>query len=301
LKREFEREGYAGRLLPDEPLSRHTSFAIGGPADLYIAAREPEELSQFLARAREAGVPSLVLGAGTNVLVADAGVRGLVVANECREVALSAEGLLVAQSGALLRSLARLTLNQGWAGLEWAVGIPGSVGGAIVGNAGAYGGCMADTLRWVRLLDAEGVSAEVEPCALGLSYRNSAIKQEPWPRRRVLQVAALQLTPADPAELAAQAEAFTAQRKLRNPEGCCAGSVFKRTAQHPAGWLVEQTGLKGRRIGGAVVSTKHANFIMNTGHATAHDVRALIDLVQREVWKACGEQLDVEIEFVGAW
>ena len=301
LQGELLSRGYGGRLLLEEPLSRHTSFAIGGPADLFIAVREPEECVELVQLARAVEVPALLLGGGTNILVADAGVRGLVIANECRQYALREDGWVVARSGTALHHLARWSLTQGLSGLEWAVGIPGTVGGATVGNAGAYGGCLADVLRWAMVLTPTGTVEQVSVAALGLGYRNSALKREPRAQRQVLLEVALQLVPGEAQELARKAEGFMAQRKARTPEGCCAGSIFKRTAQHPAGYLVEKAGLKGRRIGGAEVSPVHANFIMNAGGATAADVRALVETVQREVWAAYAEHLEIEIEYVGAW
>jgi len=302
LERELLARGYGGRLLADEPLSRHTSFAIGGPADLFIVAREPEELCELFRVARSLDVPVTVLGAGTNVLVADAGVRGLVIVSDCRRFSMDGGGLLRTQSGAPLRQLALESVGRGWAGLEWAVGIPGTVGGAVAGNAGAYGGCMAEVVRWVRWLHPERGLEQVDVGELAYGYRTSCIKREPRRERRpVVLEAALQLTPGDAQELSCKVDALTAQRKLRTPEGRCAGSVFKRTERYPAGLLIEQAGLKGQRIGGAEVSTKHANFVMNVGGASAADVKALIELIQERVWVAFGERLEPEIEFVGQW
>lgn len=302
LTKELVARGYGGRLLANEPLSLHTSFAIGGPADLFIVAREPEELCELFQVARGLEVPVLVLGAGTNVLVADAGVRGLVIVSDCRHFSMDGDGLLSAQSGAPLRQLAQSSAGRGWAGLEWAVGIPGTVGGAVAGNAGAYGGCMAEIVRWVSWLHPERGLERVDVCALEYGYRTSCIKREPQRERRpvVLEVG-LQLAPGDAQELSCKMEALTAQRKLRTPEGRCAGSVFKRTERYPAGLLIEQAGLKGWRIGGAEVSTKHANFVMNAGGASAAEVKALIELIQERVWATFGERLEPEIEFVGQW
>ncbi len=294
--------GYGDRLMRDEPLSRHTSFAIGGPADLFIAARQPAEMVEWARLAWAEGVPMLVIGSGTNILVADAGVRGLVVANECRGYAINEQYVLAAQSGALLREVARATVERGLAGLAWAIGVPGTMGGAVIGNAGAYGGCMADVVMSVQVLSPDGQVRQLDRSALDYSYRNSALKRMPVsaPRPIVLD-ATIQLQPGDREELARQVQGIAEQRKQRTPAGCCAGSVFKRTLQYPAGFLIEQAGLKGERIGGAEISPKHANFIMNVGGATAADVKALIELAQERVWAAFGERLEPEIEFVGEW
>lgn len=303
LWEELVERGYGERLCTDEPLSAYTSLRIGGPADLLIVARELAELGELVRMAQARGVPSLVIGGGTNILVADAGVRGLVIVNACRGHSIDGQGLLTAQSGALLSKLSRWTVSQGWKGLEWAAGIPGTVGGAVVGNAGAYGGCMAANLRWVALLQPDGSAERVGVDALGYGYRTSVLRGEPQRDRTPVVVleAALQLTQASVEELTRVVEKITVDRKMRTPEGQSVGSTFRRTPQYPAGFLIEQAGLKGRRIGGAVVSEKHANYLMNAGGATADEMRALVELVQKEVWDEFAQALEPEIEFVGEW
>jgi UDP-N-acetylmuramate dehydrogenase len=302
LVEELTVQGYGRRLLFDEPMARHTSFAIGGPADVLAVVDTLDDLVKLVETARVCEVPCTVLGGGTNILVADAGVRGLVVVNRCRGYRVDDEGLLLAESGVLLHELARWTVQEGWAGLEWAVGIPGTLGGAVVGNAGAYGGTVAERLAWARIWRPTGCEERVEVQDLAYGYRTSALKRETdKPQRSVVLEAALRLERGDPQELAARAAHVAEQRRIRTPRGCCAGSVFKRTPQYPAGFLIEQAGLKGKRIGGAVVSEKHANFLLNTDKATAADMRALIHLVQDEVWAAFGQRLEPEIEFIGDW
>ena len=294
--------GYGERLFRNEALSRHTSFAIGGPADLLFIADRIEDLRGCLRAAWAADVPALVIGGGSNILVSDAGIRGLVVVNACRGFVQDESGLLVAQSGTQLRELSQWTLARGWQGLEWAVGIPGTVGGAVVGNAGAYGGFMADVVRWVTLLRADGSEERVGADSLAYAYRTSVLKREPRNgHRSVVLEAAMQLDPGEAGALALEAARISGQRKARTPEGHCAGSVFKRTLQYPAGFLIEQVGLKGYRIGGAQISPKHANFVMNVGGATAADVMALVDKAREEVWAAFGQRLELEIELVGDW
>jgi UDP-N-acetylmuramate dehydrogenase len=294
--------GWGRRARRDAPLASYTTYHVGGPADLLVQARTPDELATSLRLARQAGVPALVLGSGSNVLIADAGVRGLVVLNRCRRFEIDDDGLLVSESGADLRQLARASVQEGWAGLEWAIGVPGTVGGAVVGNAGAYGGTIADNLVWADLALADGDRALWGPAQLALGYRTSALKRiEDRERRPVVLQVAFQLKGGDRAVLIDRARAIQAQRRVRTPAGRCAGSVFKRTLHYPAGFLIEQAGLKGRRVGDAVVSEKHANFIMNRGKATAADIRALIDIVRGEVLEKLGETLEPEIEFVGDW
>ncbi|MHB1294301.1 MAG: UDP-N-acetylmuramate dehydrogenase [Anaerolineae bacterium] len=303
LREKLTSMGYGERLLADEPMAHHTSLGIGGPADLLVIAKTLDELVALQGAAHDCGIPVHFLGSGTNVLVADAGMRGLVVINACHAYGVQEGDLLVAESGTLLQELARWAVANGWAGLEWAVGVPGTLGGAVVGNAGAYGGCMADCVTWVRLLRMDGSQETLPAERLEFAYRTSVLKrlqagggQRPW----VLE-AALRLTPGDAVDLADKANKFREQRQMHTPAGRCAGSTFKRTLQYPAGFLIEQAGLKGRRIGGAEVSCKHANFLMNVGGATAADMRALIELVQSEVRAAFGQRLEPEIEFLGEW
>ncbi|MGI6379518.1 MAG: UDP-N-acetylmuramate dehydrogenase [Anaerolineae bacterium] len=298
----LQKAGYDTRAQRNAPLAPYTTYGVGGPADVLIIAETIDELATLVQMAHAAGVPGVVLGAGSNVLVADAGVRGLVILNRCVQHRIDDDGVLVAESGADLRKVARATVDAGWAGLDWAVGVPGSVGGGVVGNAGAYGGCIADNLLWVDVALPDGSRALWGRDEMGYGYRTSALKRlsDPDQRPVVLQ-AAFQLVKADPTALQERVRAIQTQRLARTPAGRCAGSVFKRTLHYPAGFLIEQAGLKGRRVGDAVVSDKHANFIMNEGRATAAEIRELILLVQREVQQQLGELLEPEIEFVGAW
>lgn len=294
--------GHGARLLRNEPMSAHTSFQVGGLADLLIAAETVAELVEWVRLARNEGLPCTVLGSGTNVLVADAGVRGIVILNACRSFRVEADGRVTAESGVLLRELARHTVSQGWQGLEWAVGIPGTIGGAVVGNAGAYGGYMADVVVEATLLTLEGQVQRVGLDALGFGYRTSALKRaKPNGGRPIVLEAVMQLRPGDAAELAARADQVTQQRQARTPAGACAGSMFKRTDQYPAGFLIEQAGLKGLTVGGAQVSPIHANFVMNCGGATAQDIAQLVKIVQERVWQELGQRLEPEIEFIGEW
>ncbi len=301
VERLIER-GYGERLRYCEPLSRYTTFAIGGPADLLVVAKTLHELSDLVQLAHQETVPCLLLGNGSNVLVADAGFRGLVVVNACDAFGMEDGDVLIAESGVPISRVARWTVEHGWSGLDWAVGVPGTVGGAIVGNAGAYGGCVADCLEWVDLLQPDGNITRTVKDALEYAYRTSALKRiHPTGHCSVVLKGAFQLSKGDPDDLVQRARVYTEQRKVRTPEGRCAGSIFKRTMQYPAGFLIEQAGLKGRRIGDAQVSEQHANFVMNVGDATAADVRALMELIQRTVWDSFAQQLEPEIELVGDW
>jgi len=306
-KLERIRDVLGDRVRLNEPMALHTSFRIGGPADLYAVATSSQELAELVALAREHEVPYLIIGAGTNILVADKGIRGLVIENrlqitDCR--LQGDEAILYTESGALLCDLARESARQGLAGLEWAVGIPGSVGGAIVGNAGAYGRYMSDVVRGATVLGTDGEARYLTTGDLGFGYRTSRFKgakgkgQE---AREVILSAELVLHRESPEVLEARMDDYTRRREARQPSEPSAGSVFKRTEQYPAGFLIEQAGLKGKRIGNAQISPKHANFIVNLGGAKASDVKALIDLARERVFTEFGIELELEIELVGEW
>jgi len=286
-------------------MAEHTSYRIGGPADLYLIAESGDELAQMVALATEYGVPIFVMGRGTNILVADAGIRGLVIELRAGRVryATNDEIVMWAEAGANLRDIARESVARGLAGLEWAVGIPGSVGGAVVGNAGAFGGYMSDVVRHLTILDANSVR-EISAAEAEFNYRTSRFKAGgvmPHGRREIILAAEMVLRPESVAALEERVVEYTRRREERQPVEPSAGSVFKRTAQYPAGFLIEQAGLKGVRWGEAMISPKHANFIVNLGRARATDVKALIQLVQERVWREFGERLELEIELIGEW
>ncbi|MGQ9584028.1 MAG: UDP-N-acetylmuramate dehydrogenase [Anaerolineae bacterium] len=292
------------RPVPREPMARHTSFHIGGPADLWVAVRGEAQLAEAVQVARRAQVPSLVLGGGTNILVADRGVRGLVIANQARWQEPVQENGATATTfrvdcGVPLARLARWAVQKGLAGLEWAVGIPGSVGGAVVGNAGAYGGCVADVLERVAILDVEGVRRWLERQDLEFGYRTSTFKEAQV--RPVLLSVEMHLRGDAPERLQNLAREYEERRRATQPSGASAGSIFRNPEAVSAGKLIEEAGLKGRRVGDAVVSEKHANYILNAGSATAEEVWALICQVQEEVGRRFGVHLEPEIERIGEW
>jgi UDP-N-acetylmuramate dehydrogenase len=288
------------RVLVNEPMSLHTSFRIGGPADLYAVATSAQELVELVSLAREHDVPYLSIGQGTNVLVADEGIRGLVIENGGREVWFENGAVLYAESGALLRDLARESARRGLGGLEWAVGIPGSVGGAIVGNAGAYGGYVGDVARKATVLAANGTVRELSAKEMGFGYRTSRFKGT-LSRQEVILSAEFALRPQPAQALAEKMADYTRRREASQPTEPSVGSIFKRTKQYPAGFLIEQAGLKGTRIGGAQIAPKHANFIVNLGGARAADVKALIDLAQEQIREQFSMKLELEIELIGEW
>ncbi|MGC8837800.1 MAG: UDP-N-acetylmuramate dehydrogenase [Anaerolineae bacterium] len=289
------------RPVRDEPLSRHTTFRIGGPADLWVAVADPERLAEAVGVAGDMGVPVTLLGGGSNVLVSDRGIRGLVVQfhSPLGRPEVGEEGTVRVPCGVPLAGLARWAVRQGLGGLEWAVGIPGTVGGAVLGNAGAYGGCMADALERVQVLERGGGRRWVERAEAGLGYRTSRWKAASV--RPMLLMAELRLQPAPAEVLQGRAERYQAERRARQPREPSAGSVFRNPEGLAAGRLIEEAGLKGVRIGGAVVSPRHANYIVNAGGALAQDVWALVEHIQEAVWKATGIHLEPEIERLGEW
>lgn len=287
----------------DEPLSRHTTFGIGGPADVFVVARSAEELRRIVVVAREAGAPCFVLGSGSNVLVGDGGVRGVTVANAARRVNRPeplGEGrvAVTAESGVSFAALARSMARLGLAGVEWASGIPGTVGGAVVYNAGAYGGCLADALREVTLVNGSDRAQRVPAEDLGLVYRGSALTRG-IVRDKVVLDATLVLWQADAFALERRIAELDAKRLAAQPRGRNAGSIFKNPPERPAWKLVDAVGLRGHRIGDAQVSEKHCNFFVNLGRARASDVYALIRLARERVRERFGVELELEVTLVG--
>ncbi len=286
----------------DRSLARHTSLRIGGPAELLVVAESIEALRQAVALAWEHGLPCCVLGGGSNVLVSDAGVSGLVVLNRARAVTVSSTGVR-ADTGASFSTVARLCVSQGLAGLEWAAGIPGTVGGAVVGNAGAWGGDVASTLVQATLWEPPGTNVEWSAEHFEYSYRTSILKQAAASRRRqtVVLEAEFALRAGERATLEAQVARVSSQRRASQPKGATCGSVFKNPPGDYAGRLIEAAGLKGKRVGNAEISLVHANFVVNHGDASAADVKALIGLARQAVQAQFGVRLEPEIELMGQW
>ena len=291
-----------GPILLDEPLSRHTTIGIGGPTDVYFAARTEEQLRAALRAARGHGVPMFILGAGSNVVVLDGGVRGLVIENATDQVegpVPNGAGFKVgAASGVSLAALARRLAFAGYAGLEWACGIPGTLGGAVVYNAGAYDRSLLDVLKGVRVVDPANGILEMRPEELALGYRNSAFTRGAM-RGHVVLSLDLALQKGDPAALRARVRELDARRLAAQPRGRNAGSMFKNPAEHPAWWLIDQAGLRGHRIGNAQISDQHTNFFLNLGGAKAADVLALMELTRSRVRERFGVELENEVALVG--
>ncbi|MBN1640572.1 MAG: UDP-N-acetylmuramate dehydrogenase [Anaerolineae bacterium] len=296
--------GMGLRVRWDEPMRAHTTYQIGGPADLFVEAADQGMLIAAVQAARAQGVVPVVLGGGANLLVADAGIRGVVIHYRGAEHTFSeeyGEVFLWTEAGAFLKDLARESIARGLEGLEWAVDVPGTVGGAVVGNAGAYGGYICDCLRSVEVLEPDGTLYTLDNAGCDFRYRDSRFKRQPRDERSIVLSATLALRPGNADEIAGRAAQYTEYRTQRHPDAPSCGSVFKRTDKYPAGFLIEQAGLKGTQRGQAMISPLHANYIVNLGGASAVDVKALIDLARAEVRAQFGEELELEVELVGAW
>jgi UDP-N-acetylmuramate--alanine ligase len=305
------------RLLRDEPLAAHTTLRVGGPADLWLEVNSLDGLIEAASLAWQHAVPLLVLGNGANLLVSDRGVRGLVVHNRCQRMFLPREGAggevsgrlpVILESGVILPSLAHRLAQQGLSGLEWAVGVPGTIGGALVNNAGAYGVSIADNLVRAQLYSQTTGQREWYPVDwFEYGYRSSRLKRlamsagrERGERFIVLQ-AELGLIRKPPADIEKQMAAYSARRRASQPPGASIGSMFKNPPGDYAGRLIEAAELKGTRIGGAHISTVHANFFVNQGDAAAADFAALIDLARETVKARFNIELELEVEKIGDW
>jgi UDP-N-acetylmuramate dehydrogenase len=294
----------------NHPLARYTAIRIGGPADLLVVAESVEALQRAVKLAWAHGIACHVLGGGSNVLVSDRGVRGLVVLNRARGITFSAsrepetgrQPGVRAESGASISTVARKCVDRGLAGLEWATGIPGTVGGAVVGNAGAWGGEVASNLTRATVLEPDGQTMDWPVERLEYGYRTSLLKQSrAGDRQAVVLAAEFVLREGERETLESQVAEITSRRKASQPAGATCGSVFQNPAEDYAGRLIEAAGLKGRHVGGAEISEVHANFVLNRGDAKATEVMALIELARQQVQVRFGVTLELEIELVGDW
>ena len=284
------------QILENESMSRHTTFRVGGPADVLFLPESEEQLLWALSIAREAGVPCVVIGNGSNLVVKDGGIRGLVIALGEGMAAIARAGeTLTAWAGASLARVSAYAQASGLSGLEFASGIPGTLGGGCAMNAGAYGGQLSDVLVDARVL-LDGVVRTLTVEEMQMGYRTSL----PLRRGGIVISARFALTPDDPEAIAARMRELNARRRDKQPLNYpSAGSTFKRPEGYFAGALIEQAGLKGKRVGGAQVSEKHAGFIVNTGGATAADILTLIGTVQDEVADRFGVRLETEVRILG--
>ncbi len=281
------------RALPMEPLARHTSFRIGGPAEVLACPGSERELLAVLAFCRDEGVPGRILGGGTNILAPDRGVAGVVISTRgLDDLRLLDDGRISAGAGVSLARLALFAQKHGLTGLEFAHGIPGTVGGGMYMNAGAYGGELAQRATSARFLRSDGRIETLEGGAMGLSYRHSAFMELDG----VILSARFRLEKGDPEAILSRMRELMEKRKASQPLDLpSAGSAFKRPVGGYAAALIQQAGLKGFRVGGAAVSEKHSGFVVNLGGATSSDVLALLDQVRQRVKADSGIELEPEI------
>ncbi len=290
-------------VLRDEPMARHTSMRVGGPADLFCEVQSERSLAALLRSAHERSMPVFLLGGGTNLVVADAGIRGLTIklgrgfAGVTWEEEDASGARLGVGAAANFKRLVLETIDRGLAGLEFGEGIPGTVGGGVLMNAGAFGGEIADVVLAVHGLRADGTPARLKRDELSFAYRRLDL-----PAGFVVTRLEIRLRRDDPAAIAARVAEAKRKRGRRQPLGLPnAGSIFKNPPGAFAGRLIEECGLKGRRIGDAQISEQHANFIVNLGGARAADVRALMDLMRDTVLERHGILLEPEVRLVGEW
>ena len=296
LLRELQQAFPELEVRREEPLKNYTSFAIGGPAELLLLPSSAEELASLCALLRTLGVKPLLLGNGSNVLAPDEGLRGaVIVTRRASDMERRGESI-VADCGASLTRISAFAAEEGLTGLEFAYGIPGTLGGALIMNAGAYGGEMKDIVSSVTVMDKEGRVSQYTCGDMAFGYRDSALAHD--------ELYALEITLAlqegDPEEIAAEMNRLAERRSSKQPlEYPSAGSTFKRPAGYYAGALIEEAGLRGYRLGGAMVSDKHCGFVINTGDATATDIIDLMHAVQDRVLELYGVLLEPEVRLIG--
>lgn len=284
----------------DEPLARFTTMRVGGPADLFATAHNAFELRALARFARSRGIPYVILGRGSDVVISDRGIRGLVIQDRAEGSRLEGDRY-TAEAGVPMARAATETQKAGLTGLEFGLAIPGSVGGAVWANAGAHESDVAQVIVSARVLDAGGSEAIVPAGELSLTYRDSRFKRPSEPAELILE-ATFQLAPADAETIKERLDDIRRWRQAHQPLGIpSAGSFFRNPVGDSAGRLIEEAGLKGTRMGGAVVSEKHANFIVNDRKGTATDVRRLGDHVRDVVAARSGVELEPEVQFLGDW
>jgi UDP-N-acetylmuramate dehydrogenase len=305
------REVFGERVQVNVSLKRYTAARIGGNADVLITVDSSDELAQVTRTLWKSDLPFFILGGGSNVLISDEGVRQVVVLNHAKKIIFNPQSLhptVWAESGVNFGALARQTATYGLSGLEWATGIPGTLGGAIYGNAGAHGSDMSHSLLMAKILhrDLETGDAAYEfvqedwPVErFNYEYRSSSLKQHPG--QVVILSAKLKLIQSTPEAVAARMDEYSALRRNTQPGGASLGSIFKNPQGDYAGRLIEAAGLKGRKVGKVEISQKHANFFINQDSASADDYAELIKLVHRQVLKKFGVSLELEIEMLGDW
>ncbi len=294
------RELFGEQVQEQVSLASYTSARIGGPADMLITVRSADELAAAVQTCWEHSLPFTMLGGGSNVLVSDRGVRGIVILNRAKDTEFrpGVKPVIYAEAGTVFSNLAHRAAARGLSGLEWAIAVPGTVGGAVYGNAGAFSGDVAQSLIRAEILSAFGRDWwTAEKLAYG--YRTSALKRAP--SKSIVLAAEFKLQNGNPLTIQATADGFVERRKATQPPGASMGSMFKNPPGDFAGRLIEAAELKGTRIGNAEISTIHGNFFVNTGETKSADIKALIELTQKTVFEKFGVALELEVELLGDW
>ena len=297
IKQKFCREFGENRVLLEEPMKRHTTFRIGGPAEIFVIPNNIEDVRKIIEICNAEDIPYFILGNGSNLLVSDKGYRGVVIQIDRNFGTVEIKGTEIhASAGALLSTIAAAARKEALTGFEFAGGIPGTLGGAVVMNAGAYGGELKDVLKSVTVMDQKGNIFEIPAEELQMGYRTSIIKTAGY----IVLNAVLSLKEGNPEEIKKLTRELSEQRISKQPlEYPSAGSTFKRPEGYFAGKLIMDSGLRGYQVGGAQVSEKHCGFVINTGDATAEDVCSLMKNVIEIVYEKFGVTLEPEIKFLG--
>jgi len=296
------RERFGNHLQENVLMKNYTTIQSGGPAQALLIAQDKNELEDLVRSIWELDLPLLVIGSGSNVLVSDRGIREVVIINHAHNISIHTEGRdywVTAESGALMATVARQAVNRHLSGLEWAATLPGTVGGAIYGNAGCFGRETADSFIQAEILHPKKGKVIYRKEDMSFTYRSSILKREK--DHCVILDGCFSLQPGDGEQMIEKIEANKIQRQTAQPAGASMGSVFRNPPHEKAGKLIEGAGLKGKKIGGAEVSNQHANFILNTSKGSSQDIWDLINLIENTVFNKYGFYLQPEIEIVGEW
>lgn len=294
------RQRFGDAVQTNIALAPYTSARIGGPADALLTVKSADELADAMQLIWQQELPYYILGGGSNVLVSDEGFRGVVVLDRAKETVfeMGDQPTVWCEAGVVIANLAKRCASKGLAGLEWSATVPGTVGGAVYGNAGAFGGDMNDSLLWADVLTQHG-REKLTLDQMGYGYRTSVLKRGEI--KGIVLSALLKLKNSSKEEVSVKIEQFSERRKATQPPGASMGSMFKNPEGDYAGRLIEAAGLKGMRIGSAEISSVHGNFFINHGDTKADDIRALISLVQKTVFEMFNVKLELEVELVGTW
>jgi len=293
---------FGERLQETVHMSNYTTAQVGGPADAVLVAQSGAELEDFVRKVWALNLPIYIMGSGSNLLVSDLGIRGVVIINRAHTIKVNMHvdpPMVWAESGAILGTVARQVALRGLSGMEWAAAIPGTVGGAVYGNAGSQGNDTKSSLELAEILHRAKDKVSLTSDQMGYAYRSSILKRDPG--NAVILAAQFRLSTSTVEAVQEKMSEFSSKRRATQPPGASMGSMFKNPSGDYAGRLIEAAGLKGTRIGGAVISTLHANFFVNDQGATASDVFALIQLARQTVLEKTGVALELEIELVGDW